>query len=417
MPKPVFRSTWIFTAPVIAILLGHFIVDTYSSIVGPLIGVIENEYGMLPQWAALLLGLGSIVSGMSQPIFAWISDKTGSRSFGAIGIVLAALGIGLIGYSINIQMVFLMFSAGMIGVGMFHPIATARIGAIAGDQRGFALSLFFVFGMAGFFVGSLSGPNLVASTNTLTSLAYFIIPGFLIATFFQATVNREMYGAAKSKIIEPHQLGDYDWISIIMLYLSAVFRFFVNMALIYLLVRWVEHHVATLHPELSDKEIASLAAPIAGNANASMFLGQGIGGLLAGALIRHRHEKWPLILTPLTFAPFVYLISVCDPNWQGYACCFLAGTGFAAMTPITISVGQQLMPSHTRVASGLMLGGAWVFASLGPSVSQIILQQSGLKTAFLVTAGVLTLAGFSSIGIRQIKETRDGQQNKPHSSR
>ena len=415
MSHSTFRSPWIFTAPVIAILLGHLIVDTYSSIVAPLIGVIENEFEMRSEWAAILLGVGSVVSGLSQPVFAWISDKTGSRIYGAAGIILAGLGIGLIGYSANVQMVFLMFSIGMVGVGMFHPIATARIGAIAGDQRGFALSLFFVFGMAGFFFGSLFGPNLFAYTKTLTSLWYLIFPGLFIAVFLQRTINSPTGEDTFAQAGQNHKLNEYDWLSIAMLYLSAVFRFFVNMALIYLLVRWVENHTALMNPELSKKEVATLSAPTAGTANAVMFVGQGVGGLIAGALIRHRHEKLPLILTPLLFAPFVFLIAKCNPNFYGFACCFFAGIGFAAMTPITISVGQQLMPGHTRVASGLMLGGAWIFAALGPSVAEYNLKQFGLTTAFMVTAIALTLAGISAIGVRQfVTHDSNNHSNNPN---
>ena len=217
-----FRSPWIYSATVLAILLGHFIVDTYSSIVAPLIGVIETEFGMKPEWAAILLGLGSIVSGLSQPVFAWVSDRTGSRAFGAIGIVLGGLGIGLIGFSSSITMVFWMFALGMVGIGMFHPIATAKIGAIAGDERGFAISLFFVFGMGGFFSGSLFGPNLVAYTDTLQSLWYLIIPGILIAIFLQTTINRPVDSdLSNSKMIE-QSLSDYDWFSIFMLFLSCL---------------------------------------------------------------------------------------------------------------------------------------------------------------------------------------------------
>ena len=395
-----FRSPWIYSATVLAILLGHFIVDTYSSIVAPLIGVIETEYGMQPEWAAILLGLGSVVSGLSQPVFAWISDRTGSRAFGAIGIVLGGLGIGLLGFSSSVTMVFWMFALGMVGIGMFHPIATAKIGAIAGDERGFAISLFFVFGMGGFFSGSLLGPNLVAYTDTLQSLWYLIIPGILIAIFLQATINRPVDSQlSKTKNIEL-ELSDYDWTSIFMLYLSAVFRFFVNMALIYLIVRWVEQHVASQYPEYSIDEIAKTASPIAGAAGAVMFVGQGLGGLFAGSVIKLRREKMPLVLTPIIFAPFAVLVAFAEPNWLGFACCFFAGIGFAAMTPVTISVGQQLMPSHTRLASGLMLGGAWVFASLGPYVSQWIIDSANLTTAFFVTGIALLLAGVASMGVR-----------------
>ena len=395
-----FRSPWIYSATVLAILLGHFIVDTYSSIVAPLIGVIETEFGMKPEWAAILLGLGSVVSGLSQPVFAWVSDRTGSRIFGAIGIVLGGLGIGLIGFSSSITMVFGMFALGMVGIGMFHPIATAKIGAIAGDERGFAISLFFVFGMGGFFSGSLLGPNLVSYTDTLQSLWYLIIPGIFIAIFLQATINRPVDSdLGKSKKIEQN-LSDYDWLSIFMLFMSAVFRFFVNTSLIYLIVRWVEHDVAGLNPSLTAKEVAKAAAPIAGAAGAVMFVGQGFGGLFAGSVIKLRREKLPLVLTPIVFAPFVMLMAFAKPDWMGFACCFFAGIGFAAMTPITISVGQQLMPSHTRLASGLMLGGAWVFASLGPPVCEWILKRNDLTTAFSVVGISMLFAGVAAMGVR-----------------
>ena len=100
------RSPWIFSGPVIAILIGHYFVDIYSSIIPPLIGVVQTEFKMSPAKAAFLIGLGSICSGLAQPLFAWISHKTNSRSFGAIGILLAALGIGLIGFSTSWSMVF-----------------------------------------------------------------------------------------------------------------------------------------------------------------------------------------------------------------------------------------------------------------------------------------------------------------------
>ena len=402
-----FRSPWIYSATVFAILIGHFIVDTYSSMVAPLIGVIETEFSMDPKWSAILLGIGSMISGLSQPVFAWISDRTGSRAFGAIGIVLGALGIGLIGFSSSVSMVFAMFAVGMVGIGMFHPIASARIGAIAGNQRGFALSLFFVFGMGGFFTGSLVGPNLVTQTGTLESLWQLIIPGLVIAVFFQATINRKTEtGKSKAKKAN-HSLADYNWLSIYMLYFSAVFRFFVNMALVYLIVRWVEHYVGIWNPEFDEKQVATTASPIAGVAAAVMFVGQGVGGLLAGTVIPHGRERIPLIVTPIIFAPFIMLLATCPPGVLGYSYCFAAGIGFAAMTPITISVGQQLMPSHTRLASGITLGGAWVFAGLGPSFSEWLLNSTNLATAFVVTGALLTLAGFCAIGVRAVAGSKD----------
>ena len=393
-------KAWLFSMPVIVILFSHYFVDIYSSIVPPLIGVVQTAYGMNAELAALLLGIGSIFSGLSQPAFAWLSDKTGSRIFGPLGIILGAGGIAAIGFLPNTATLFLVFAITMIGVGMFHPIATARIGKLAGDHRGFAISLFFVFGMAGFFTGSLIGPRLTTGSGSLKSLAYLLAPGLVLALFLQLNINRPIRGATPAKPAVPLKEANYDWPSIWMLYVSACFRFMVNMAIIYLIVRWVEQYYSLLHPEWDAKQVSDTAAPLAGQTHAVMFVGQGLGGLLAGALIRTGREKIPLILTPILFGPFLCLLAFLQPGYAAYAACFIGGIGFAAMTPITISVGQQLMPYHTRLASGMMLGGAWAVASIGPRFSEFLIQNFGLQTAIITIGLMLIPAGMTVIGLR-----------------
>ncbi len=393
------RSRWLYTGPVIAILIGHYVVDTYSSVIPPLIGVVQQDFNMQPAGAALLLGIGAIFSGLSQPLFAWISDLTGTRIYGALGILLAALGIGLVGFSFNASILFAVYAIGMIGVGMFHPIATARIGAIAGNDRSFAISLFFVFGMAGFFTGALLGPVLTTGDGNLRNLAWLIVPGIAMAIFLQANINRPGSHSNPDRGQPAIPFRDYDWFSIGLLYASAVFRFFVNMAIIYLIVRWVEQHVAEWNPQWSLDRVADYSAPIAGVANAWMFVGQGLGGLLAGAVIPGGKEKLALIWTPILFAPFIMLIAFVPPGAMGYIACFFGGVGFAAMTPITISVGQRLMPGHTRLASGLLLGGAWTIAALGPGTAELLIQRYDLTTSIVVTGIVLIFAGLSVIGL------------------
>ncbi len=394
------RAPWIFTGTVIAILFGHYIVDTYSSIVAPLIGIVENEFGMKAATAAILLGLGSVVSGISQPIFAWVSDRTRSRVYGPLGVLFAALGISLIGYAGETFFLFVIYCVGMMGVGMFHPIATARIGAIAGEQRGFALSLFFVFGMGGFFTGSLVGPYLATQSGALTNLVWLLVPGLLMAAALQLLINRTQAKAKQLESSPDYLFSEYDWKSITLLYFSAVFRFIVNLAFIYLVVRWVEQHVAAEQPELAAREVSKLASPIAGYFQAATYVGQGIGGLLAGALIKIGKEKLPLILTPILFAPPVFLMGFIEPGLLGYVACCLGGVAFASMTPITISVGQQLMPGHTRLASGLMLGGAWVIAAAGPRFAEFLNFRFGLTTAFVVMGVLSVYAGVVNLGLR-----------------
>ncbi len=49
------------------------------------------------------------------------------------------------------------------------------------------------------------------------------------------------------------------------------------------------------------------------------------------------------------------------------------------------------------MASGLMLGGAWAFAFIGPKWAQIVQDEVGLDAAFYVTSGSLVIAAIFAL--------------------
>jgi FSR family fosmidomycin resistance protein-like MFS transporter len=397
------RRNSLIALPIGALLIGHYAVDAYSSLLPPILGVVEHQYFMLPGTAALLLGVGSICSGLAQPLFAWISDRLKTRIFATAGVTLSALAISTLGFAPNSFVVFLLYAIGMTGVGMFHPIAASAIGRIAGNRRGMALGWFFVFGMGGFFTGSLVGPSFATGSGGLRSLWFLVVPGLVVAAAIQVALGK--MGVAESRRMigggaedEP-AAARYDWYSIGLLYVTAVIRFVVNTAIIYLLLRWVEQYVAELHPEWTDQQVADYSAPVAGRANAVMFVGQAIGGLVAGTYIAAGREKMPLIFTPILFSPAIMALAFTKPGWWGLAACFLVGISFSSMTPVTISMGQRLMPNHTNLASGLLLGGAWVIASIGPMIAEVVIQRFDLGTAIISCGCFLALSGIVAMGL------------------
>jgi MFS family permease len=373
-------------------------VDTLSAVIPTLLGVVETEYSMHPQWSAMLLGMGAICSGLAQPFFAWLSDRWNTRLFGALGILLGALGIGFIGFAPNVPLVFVFYAVGMMGVGMFHPIAASTIGRIAGDRRGLALSWFFLFGMGGFFTGALIGPELATGTGSLSRLSILAIPALVMVVLLQLGIGKTQHKAHRPSL-ESASMRHYDVRSLVFLYVSCVFRFIVNMAIVYLIVRWMEAFVAQSNPGWSAEQVANHAAPLVGRANATMIVGQGLGGLAAGWLIANGNEKKSLIAVPILFSPALFLLAFLSPGVFGYAAILLTGIGFASMTPVAISVGQRLMPYHTSLASGVMLGGAWAIGSIGPMIAEFVHKRFGLGTALMTVGLMLFLSGISAMGL------------------
>ena len=383
-----------------AIVGSHTTVDLFAAIVPPLIGVLQVRCHLEPQQAAWLLGVGSLSSGISQPISAWLSDRFDSRLFGAAGLVLAATCLSCIGLANDFRSLMALFVFGMIGVGIFHPVGASTMGQLAdqlgGQKRSIGISVFFVAGMVGGISGSLIARQVAtAGDSGFSLLRLAIVPGLFVAAILFFAIRRVPHRHHE------HHLLRFDddeivrrWLMIALLFFGNALRFTVNMALVYLLVRWAESIVAQQNPLFATDEVAAHGGKIAGTLAALIVLGMAIGGLIAGTLVGQGREKWPLVIVPIVFAPMIVLFGEATLV-SGYLLAVLAGVGFASMIPVTLSLAQRLLPHRTSMASGLMLGGAWTIAAVGPRLAEYCLgtQQLGLPRTFQITAALLALSG------------------------
>ena len=121
---------------------------------------------------------------------------------------------------------------------------------------------------------------------------------------------------------------------IAVLYVASSLRFTVNMALLYLFVRWAEAHAMIAFPTYQADQIAAQGGKIAATANALLVLGMATGGLVAGTLVRQGREKWPQVVIPLIFAPLIALFGKAS-----------LGMGYA-LANFTIFKSNQMMLVH-----------------------------------------------------------------------
>jgi len=213
------------------------------------------------------------------------------------------------------------------------------------------------------------------------------------------------------------------------LYITNMLRFSVNMALIYLLVEWTERVVLMRHDASSmSSELGIKAAQLNGILQASMQVGMGGVGILLGFTLVARFEKLVFVVLPMLGAGALFMIPRAEMIADGaevpiaILATILTGVGFGAVIPVSISLAQRLLPHRTSMASGLMLGGAWMLAFIGPlfaelvekgfankphtpgfiisgvealpdSISAPLINGMGLDSAFTATASVLFIAG------------------------
>ncbi|HKJ27566.1 MAG TPA: MFS transporter, partial [Anaerolineales bacterium] len=141
------------TGNVLTIVGGHFIHDTYTAFVAPLLPQLIDKLSLT------LTGAGGLTAFMQfpailNPFIGYLADKISLRYFVIFAPAVTATLIGLLGLAPNYLTLVLLFTLIGISVAAFHAPTPAMIARIAGSKVGRGMSLY----MAGGELGRTLGP-------------------------------------------------------------------------------------------------------------------------------------------------------------------------------------------------------------------------------------------------------------------
>ncbi|MGH7242302.1 MAG: MFS transporter [Phycisphaerales bacterium] len=389
-------------------MLSHAVVDFFAALVIPILSVLEGRANMSPGEGAMLVAVGSLSSGVIQPIVAIVGDKRDTRVLGTIGLLVAAVAIGLIGYADSFWKLAALQIIGSAGIGAFHPPAAAVMGHLAGKHRAIAVSVFFAAGILGGSVGSVSAPRWAASLG-IQSFIWGVVPAILVAVILawatHGSAHRHAHAHSTHKAL-PKKERAARWNAVWVLYAVNAMRFTVNMAMVQLLVRWSELYTLaqsgvagpitpTMKAVLLTPELRLASSGVNGPLQAAMGLGMGVFGLLVGWLVPHNRARLAMIITPCLGAIALVTMPLMGTMWAAFLLSVLVGGGYAGTMPLSIAAAQRLLPHRTTLASGLMMGGSWSLAFVGPPTAQWIYEwtNGSLETVGIVFAVMLIVSG------------------------
>jgi MFS family permease len=400
----------------------HFVIDAFSFMIISLLPVLVVTLALPSRQKALLLGIGSVASGLIQPVVAWLSDYFDTRVLGTLGFLVAVLAISNVGVVTNFWQLAVVFGVGAAGVGAFHPPAAAAVGRLAGSHRARWLALFFLLGMLGGMAGNVFTPRYVDAfaragdgpidvRRGLDAMRWFMIPGLVCVVLLALsihTVGHKSHGATTVTAAWDRPEIRARWGAVGVLYVSNMLRFTVNMALVYLFSEWAQRQTLAAADATSMTEsLGSRASELNGLLQGAMQVGMGGGGLLLGFVLAARFEKTVFWLIPTLGAVAIAAISLTDGLVSAVPLALigavLAGAGFGACIPVSLGLAQRMLPHRTSMASGLMLGGAWAFAFVGPLAAEWVqnglMGGLGLDAAFHATAAALFIAGLITLAL------------------
>lgn len=400
-------------------MTSHAIVDFFSFFTIALMPLLTVRLSLSAPQVAMVIGIGSVCSGLIQPLVAYQSDRHDSRVFGTLGMAVAVVGTSSLGLVENFWQLLALQAISATGVGAFHPIAAAAIGSLAGKRRTRYVAAFFVAGMVGGILGNMSTPQYVGLMSRLGAgepdvgrglhALLWLIPagglGVLLMAWSVRGLSHRTHGAMEHHARLTREERTARWMAVGVLFLGNVLRFCTNMALVYLMVQWATQLAQRRQPGAGIEAVGMLASKINGPMQGAQQVGMGIGGIGLGMLLSARFEKTAFCAFPFIGAAAIMCLSLTDglPDRAvmpvAFAVTALAGLGFGSIVPVSVSLAQRLLPHRTSLASGLMMGGAWALAFLGPHFAGAVQARFGLETAFQATGVLLACSGVLALAL------------------
>ena len=370
--------------------LSHFCVDSYASILQPVLPLLKAQLGLSLAQTGFL---GSIVAicNISQPMMGLWADRMKRRYLIIAGLLLCAIFSPLIGLASNYWMLVAALALGGIGVAAFHPQVFSLVGELSGSRRNFGLALFIFGGSMGLGLTPLWVP-LFAETMGLVILPIVSIPGIICVILllrwvpldnprFQSEVTSTNWRTL-GKCITPLAL-----VTLVVILRSVTqlgFGTFLSLL------------CAERGLDLISGGIALGVYNICGV----------VGALIAGYLADYINPKRLVYFSLFLATPPLLGYITTDSVGLGYLLLGLGGGLLISSQSIMVNIAQELAPENSGLASSLPLGFSWGIASLSLPIIGQYSDLFGVETTLSYLSFLPVLTGIIALFLPTIRKNK-----------
>jgi len=340
--------------------------------------------------ATALVTAATIASSIVQPLFGIWSDRLDFPLLAPLGVVIAGLGLGVVGLTHSYAALAIALAVSGLGVALFHPEA-ARMAGRAGRGTARGMSYFSVGGNVGFAVGPLA-VLLSVGIFGLGASPVLAIPGLITgAVLLRVLRGRRAEAAVERHRPHPHAAAGgrasnaaahaaqpEHWGPFTRLAGAAVSRTVAFFALQAFVPTYLIDQLGT------STTVAEIAL--------TTMLAAGAVGTLVGSRCADRWGRRLILVWAML--PLTVLLALLPE--LGVAGCFvvLAAIGFLDDAPFatTVVIGQAYLPGRPGLASGITLGlaiglGGLIAAGLG-----LVADATSVTTALLILPAFTLIA-------------------------
>jgi FSR family fosmidomycin resistance protein-like MFS transporter len=364
------------TGAVATVVGGHFTHDSFTAFVAPLLPLVIEKLSLTLTRAGALTALMQFPA-ILNPFIGYLADKVSLRYFVIFAPAMTATLIGLMGQVPSYTSLVILFLMIGISVAAFHAPTPAMIARVSGKRVGLGMSLYMAGGELGRTIGPLVAVAGVAAWG-LEGIWRLIIIGWgasVILFFRFRNVSSSQY-RSKAGI-----LGDL---------LPSLRTFFLPMGLAVLARAFLIVSMTTYLPTFLNMEGNTLA--MAGIALA-VLEGAGVVGALVSGTVSDRLGRKPVLLVMFVMSSvLMFLFLEFTLGWMMFVVLVLFGFFSVGAQPVMLAMVQDFHPENRAVANGLFMALNFLLTSAVMLSIGAAGDVWGLRTTFLLSAGVSVLA-------------------------
>lgn len=383
------------TGQVMTIVGGHFIHDTYTAFVAPLLPLIIERLSLSLTMAGSLTAFIQLPS-ILNPFIGYVADKISLRYFVILAPAITATLIGLTGLAPSYYALAFLFLLTGISVAVFHAPAPAMIARVSGKRVGLGMSLFMAAGELGRTLGPIIAVSAV-SVWGLNGIYRLIIIGWASSLILWWRFRQVSSKAHRRK---PGSLrADF----------PKLIPFFLPLLFITVSRTFLTASITTYLPTLLSMEGASLA--FAGISLSILEAAGFIGALLSGTISDTMGRK-PTLLILMSTSAILLIIFLQVQGWLLIPILLLLGFTSISPQPVLLALVQDQFPENRATANGLYMAMSFLVRSLALVLLGMSGDAWGLRTTFFGSALIAFLAVPAILTLpNAVQEAEEAPQN------
>lgn len=359
------------TERVITIFGAHFIHDTYTAFVAPLLPLIIEKLSLSLTMAGSLTAFLQLPA-ILNPFIGYLADKVSLRYFVIFAPAVTATLISSLGMAPNyVSLAVVLFITG-ISVAAFHAPAPAMVSRISGNRIGKGMSIF----MAGGELGRTLGPLLAVWAVSMWTLeGFFRVAALgwaasLILLWRLKDVAGKTEKSGRIRAILP---------KIKTLYLPLLFIVFLR--------QFLQVSLTTYLPTFLNREGSSFF--LAGAALSILEIA-GVGGALLSGTLSDRLGRRPMLAGAMAVSSLLTFVFLRVDGWLVVPILLLLGFTALSTGPVFLALVQDNVPNNRAIGNGIYLSMSFLLRSLVLVLIGIAGDAFGLRTAYYISV-VLSL--------------------------